>query len=410
MDASYDKLNLTKEQADAVLRLQLGQLTRLNKDKLTDERDTLEKTREKLQNLVDSDTAVRDFMKEEFSEMKSAFATPRRTKIEAEEGELQDEDLVKNSQSVIIVTRGGYIKRMELKEFEKQGRGTRGKKGTSNGSADNEVRHCFTCNDHDTLLMTTQRGIAYGLRAFQVPLGSRTAKGVPIPSVLPVKVGDTVTSVLPLSAFPDDEFCVLVTKYGFIKKTPLNAFEKLTSRGLVIASLEPGDSLSWCQKCTDNDDILIGSSNGIATRFEASTLRPTGRTSRGVRAMKLKLGDTLTDVNILHRGKNSQRVLAVTSAGYGKLVDPAEFTSRARGGAGVIAIKFKASIDDDTLSCLRIVNEKDEVLVITSKGVIVRQKVDAIPRQGRSATGVLIQKVDDGDQISSVSIVPKYIE
>jgi DNA gyrase subunit A len=408
MDTSNDKLSLSALQADAVLRLQLGQLTRLNKDKLTDERDTLEKSREKLQNLIDSDKAVRDLMISEFSEMKENFARPRRSKINAPEGELQDQDLVKNSRSVIIVTRGGYIKRMELKEFENQGRGTRGKKGTSNSSADNEVAHCFTCNDHDTLLMTTQRGIAYGLRAFQVPSGSRTAKGVPIPSVLPVKVDDIVTSVLPLSGFPKDEYCVLATDYGFIKKTPLAAFENLTLRGLVIATLEEGDSLSWCHKCTDSDDILIGSRNGMATRFEASTLRPTGRTSRGVRAMKLKSGDTLADVNILHRGENSQRVLAVTSAGYGKLIEPAEFHSRARGGVGVIAIKFKASAVDDKLSCLRIVNEDDEVLVITSKGVIVRQKVKAISCQKRTATGVMVQKVDGGDRISSVSIVPMY--
>ncbi len=411
MDPANKKLTLTKLQADAVLRLQLGQLTRLNKDKLSDEKKTLEESRIRLQDLMDNDTSVRNSMVEEFEHLKNKFGVPRRTKIEFEEGELEEMDLIQNSRSVVVVTRGGYIKRMPLKTFENQGRGTRGKKGTSNNSEENEIAHCFTCNDHDTLLMTTQRGIAYGLRAYQVPSGSRTAKGVPIPSVLPVKTDDVVTSVLPVHDFPEDEFIVVATKQGWIKKTPLKAFEKLTLRGLTIATLTGGDSLSWCQKCVDGDDILIGTSQGMATRFESSTLRPTGRTSRGVKSMKLKAGDTLADVNILKESPDSEYVLVVTANGYGKRIATEEFNTRARGGVGVISTKFK-KYTSDYVSCLRVVHEDDEVLVITSKGVIVRQKVSAISKQSRAATGVLVQKVDieNGDYISSVSIVPTYEE
>lgn len=415
MDTKNKKLGLSKEQADAVLKLQLGQLTRLNKNKLSDEKDTLKQSIVRLQDLMDSDTSVRNEMQEEFQKMKDKYGIPRRSKIQLAEGALEDMDLVQNSRSVIIVTRGGYVKRMPLKTFENQGRGTRGKKGTSNSSQENEVAHCFTCNDHDTLLMTTQRGVAYGLRAFQVPTGGRTAKGVPIPSVLPVKTDDLITSVLPVHEFSEDEYIVVATKQGWIKKTPLKAFEKLSSRGLVIATLDKGDSLKWCQKCTDSDDILIGTSNAMATRFQASSLRPTGRTSRGVKSMKLKPGDTLADVNILQgsddSGSTSEYVLVVTANGYGKRIKTEEFNARARGGVGVIATKFK-KFTSDSISCLRVVNEDDEVLVITSKGVIVRQKVSAIPSQSRSATGVIVQKVDtkNGDNISSVSIVPTYEE
>jgi DNA gyrase subunit A len=411
MSPKHEKLALSTEQANAVLKLQLGQLTRLNKNKLTDEKKTLKESMTKFKNLMDSDTSVRNLMIEEFGELSAKFGTPRKSKILTEEGALEDMDLVQNARNVIVVTRGGYIKRMPLKTFENQGRGTRGKKGTSSNSAsDDEVVHCFSCNDHDTLLMTTQRGIAYGLRAFQVPTGSRTAKGVPIPSVLPVKTDDIITSVLPVTEFTKDEYCVLATEKGWIKKTPLAAFENISSRGLTIASLGEGDSLKWCQKCADGDDILVGTTDGMASRFEASTLRPTGRTSRGVRAMKLKASDTLADVNILTGGQDSEFVLAVTSCGYGKRIKTNEFKARGRGGVGVIAIKFKKS--DDSLSCLRIVNEDDEVLVITSKGVIVRQKAGAIPAQSRAATGVLVQKVDTkkGDYISSVSTIPTYEE
>eukprot|EP00979_Chaetoceros_neogracilis_P005044 scaffold862_cov221-Chaetoceros_neogracile.AAC.3 len=336
------------------------------------------------------------------------------TKIVRDEGDLDDIDLVQNSRNVIVVTRGGYIKRMPLKTFENQGRGTRGKKGTSNGSSGSsadEVVHCFSCNDHDTLLMTTQRGIAYGLRAFQVPTGGRTAKGVPIPAVLPIRTDDVITSVLPVAEFSKDEFCVLATEQGWIKKTPLAAFENISSRGLTIASLGEGDSLKWCQKCADGDDILIGTKGGLASRFETSSLRPTGRTSRGVKSMKLKKGDTLADVNVLSSNESSEFVLAVTSNGYGKRIKTDDFTARARGGVGVIATKFKPG-SNDSLSCLRPVSKDDEVLVITSKGVIVRQKVSAISSQGRAATGVLVQKVDtaNGDSISRVSTVPTFEE
>ena len=255
-------------------------------------------------------------------------------------------------------------------------------------------------------LMTTQSGIAYGLRGYQVPEGGRTAKGTPIPSVLPVRADDIITSVLPVSQFSKDEYIVLATEFGWIKKTPLAVFEKLTSRGLIIATLADGDRLNWCEKCTDEDDILVCSTRGQATRFAASSLRPTARTSRGVKSMTLKKGDTITDMNIL-KGKGDESLLIVTREGYGKRVRNDEFRTTARGGSGVLAIKFKAGRVDDRVSTVRVVNEDDEVLLITSQGVIVRQVVKDIPCQGRAATGVLVQRVDSGDSISTVSIVPK---
>lgn len=419
MDEKNEALGLSREQADAVLKLQLGQLTRLNKGKLEDEKATLEASKKELKTLMTKDEAVLDVMNDEFEHLKTKFGTDRKTQIEVEEGEeLSEMDLIRNSRSVIVVTRGGYIKRMPLKTFESQRRGTRGKKGTSDQSEENEVAHCFTCNDHDTLLMVTRKGIAFGLRAFQVPTGGRTAKGTPIPAVLPVTLDDVVTTILPVSLFSNDEYIVLATENGWIKRTPLKAFENLTSRGLVIATLDDGDSLNWCHKCNDNDDILIGTSKGKAIRVQAEKLRPTGRQSRGVRAMNLLKGDTVADMNVV-KGSSSgadekamEYVLAVTSHGYGKRVPATEFRAQRRGGQGVIAIKFKSNPTDDSVSCLRVVQEDDEILLITSKGIMVRQKVGNIPSQGRAATGVVVQKVDveSGDQISSVSIVPTYEE
>lgn len=334
---------------------------------------------------------------------------------------------------------------MPLKTFESQGRGTRGKRGTATDEeVDSEVAHCFTCNDHDTLLMVTQRGIAYGMRAYQAPTGSRIAKGQPIASVLPIKPEDDITTILPISEFTDNEYLVLATEQGWIKKTPLNAFGNLSSRGLTIASLEENDCLKWCEKCNDANDILIGTSHGKAVRFAAAKLNPTGRTSRGVLAMKLGKDDTIADLNVLRSSllpeddcdendddgesepletsislqletepTHNEFLLAVTSHGFGKRVRTTEFRTQRRGGSGTIAIKFKKNRhSSDRMSCLRIVREDDEILVITAKGIMVRQKVSDIPSQGRAATGVMIQKVDveNGDHISSVSLVPKYEE
>jgi DNA gyrase subunit A len=353
-------------------------------------------------------------MSAEFLELSDKFGEERKTRIErGDDGELSDMDLIKNSRSVIVVLRSGYIKRMPLKDFESQSRGTRGKRGTTDvgNTNDDEVAHCFTCNDHDTLLMVTQRGIAFGIRAYQVPSASRTAKGQPIPSVLPVANDDTITAVLPVSEFSKDEYFVLATENGWIKKTALSAFENLSSRGLTIATLEPDDRLRWCHRCRDGDTILVGSNQGLATRFEANDLRPTGRTSRGVIAMRLRKGDRIADVNVLSGSdaKARESVLTITKQGFGKRVATTDFPINARGGRGVIAIKFKKDVEDH-VSCLLAAQPDDEILLITSKGIMVRQKVANIPAQSRSATGVTIQRLDEGDHITQVSIVPKYEE
>ncbi len=297
---------------------------------------------------------------------------------------------------------------MELKAFESQGRGTRGKQGSS---VDDEVVHCITCNDHDTILMVSETGVVRGLRAYQVPTASLRAKGTPIPSVLNTKIGESVTAMLAVTEFTEDEYLVMATKQGMIKRTPLKVLEKITARGLIMASLVEGDRLDWANKCTDEDDILIGSSLGKATRFEATELRPTGRTSRGVKAMNLNPGDTLAAMNILKADKSDddESVLIITEQGFGKRVSTDEFKATGRGKKGVISTKFKkpkSGEEEDNVAGFLVVKEDDEILISTSKGVMVRQRVTEINTYSRSAKGVLVQKLNDSDKITSISIVP----
>lgn len=296
---------------------------------------------------------------------------------------------------------------MELKAFESQRRGTKGKKGSS---ADDEVVHCITCNDHDTLLMVSQTGVVRGLRAYQVPTASRTAKGTPLPSVLNTNIGESVTAMLAVSEFTDEEYLVLTTKQGMIKRLPLKELEKITSRGKVVATLQEGDRLVWANKCTDQDEILIGSSLGKAIRFDASEVRPTGRTSMGVKSMNLNPGDTIASMNILSADKSDKEsfVLVITEQGNGKRVSTDEFKKTARATKGVIAIKFDEKKEDrDKVEGFLVVQEEDEILISTSKGIMVRQKVSGISSFGRPAKGTRVQKLDDSDKITSISIVPE---
>ncbi|CAM9940419.1 unnamed protein product, partial [Phaeothamnion confervicola] len=297
-----DGFGLSSEQADAILGLRLGRLTSMEETKLRAEHVELTHQVARLRDLMADDGKTNELMVAELTELKRMHAVPRRTVIKPDEGELNEEDLLANDRSVIVATAAGYIKRMPLEEFAAQNRGTRGKAGAKMSDDEDVVVHFFLCQqDHDTLLFVSDRGVAYGIRAFQVPLASRTAKGVPFPQVLPLTAGEQISSIIPVSQFNENEYLVLLTKRGFIKKTSLAAFSSMTARGLIIINLEADDNLRWVKRCSETDSVIIGTEQGYASRFLADSkqLRPTGRTSRGVKAMKYRKNDFPVDMDIL---------------------------------------------------------------------------------------------------------------
>ncbi|CBN74882.1 DNA gyrase subunit A [Ectocarpus siliculosus] len=383
---------LSQEQADAILALRLGRLTSMEEGKLKAEAEDLKAAMERLEGVMNEDSKVMDIIVEELTEAKNKHAVPRRTMIKPDEGELHEEDLLANDNSVVVVTAAGYIKRMPLEEFTAQNRGTRGKAGAKMSSDHDVVQHFFTCQDHDTILFVSDKGVAYGIRAFQVPVGSRTAKGVPVPQVLPIAGDEQIASVLAVDDFREDEYLVLLTQKGYIKRTPLAAFKSTSSRGLIIISLGEDDTLRWVKRCCDENGIVIGSKQGYATRFLANQkdLRPSGRTSRGVK-------------------EEGHSLLVLTTRGYGKRVALNEFKTTRRGGKGVIALKLRQKLED-TLACFRIVGADDEIMLSTAQGTIVRQRAGAIARQSRTATGVIVQKLDANDGIKDVALVPEISE
>jgi DNA gyrase subunit A len=322
---------------------------------------------------------------------------------------------------------------MPVNTFEAQSRATRGKKGTGM-KEDDGVEHFLTCCDHDSILFFSDRGVVYCLRAYQIPTGSRTSRGVPIVQMLPIPRNEKITSIVPVTEFSNDEYLVMLTCGGFIKKTALSAFSNIRANGLIAISLEEGDQLRWVRLARVEDSIIIGARQGKAIHFRASheQLRPLGRDTRGVRAMKLEAKDELIGMDILpgalianldqdsteadsdtedlneeDLGNVSAQepcVLIITMGGYGKRVPVSQFKLYNRATKGKIATKFR--MPKDQLAALMVVNQGDELMMVTSRGIIIRQAVDAISHQSRMATGVRVQRLDEDDAIAAVALVP----
>ncbi|BDI14761.1 DNA gyrase subunit A [Nostoc cf. commune SO-36] len=434
---------LSEVQADAILQMQLRRLTALEADKIRLEHDELQAKITDLQDILARRERVLEIIETEVAQLKTNFATPRRTIITHAEGEIDERDLIANEKAIILLTQQGYIKRMPVNTFEAQSRATRGK-AAAKVKDDDTVEHFLTCCDHDSVLFFSDRGVVYCLKAYQIPVGSRTSRGTPIVQMLPIPKEEKITSIVPVDEFSDDEYLVMLTKGGNIKKTALAAFSNIRANGLIAISLEEGDQLRWVRRARVEDSIIIGSRLGMAIHFRCTheQLRPLGRATRGVKSMKLKKGDELVGMDIipaaildtLDTGTEESEieeietedienveettevevtgivgpwVLVITMGGYGKRVPVAQFRLQNRAGQGLMATKFKNRKTKDKLATLRIVNnDDDEIMMVTNRGIIIRQAVNAISIQSRSATGVRVQRLDEDDAITGVAIVP----
>ncbi|MGF1601185.1 MAG: DNA gyrase subunit A [Thermosynechococcaceae cyanobacterium] len=430
-----DDFGLSEPQSDAILQMQLRRLTALEAEKIHREHDDLQVKIADCEDILNRRERRLEIIETEVTDLKTKFATPRRTQLVfGAGGQLDDMDLIANEQSVILVTEQGYIKRMATNTFEAQSRATRGRAGARIKEND-AVEHFFACCDHDSILLFSDRGVVYCVHAYQIPVVSRTARGVPIVQLLPIPRNERITSVVPVSEFSEDEFLVMMTSGGYIKKTALSAFANIRSNGLIAISLEEGDQLRWVRSARVDDSIVIGSRLGMAIHFRADhqQLRPLGRATRGVRSMNLRDGDELIGIDVLpsaviagltESGDEPDLddaieeevpetpgpwILVITTNGYGKRVPVEQFRLQNRAGKGLIATKFKpkkAKQKQDQLATLRVVNAEDELMLVTSRGVIIRQSAIDISSQSRSATGVRVQRLDEDDFIAAVALVP----
>ncbi len=437
---------LSEVQADAILQMQLRRLTALEADKIRLEHEELQVQIADLQDILDRRERVLEIIETEVTQIKTQFATPRRTIITHAEGDIDDIDLIANEKVLILLTKQGYIKRMPVNTFEAQSRATRGKAGAK-VKDDDTIEHFLTCCDHDSVLFFSDRGVVYSLRTYQIPIGSRTSRGTPIVQMLPIPKEEKITSIVPVDEFTSEEYLVMLTKGGNIKKTALEAFSNIRANGLIAISLEEGDQLRWVRRAKVEDSIIIGSRHGMAIHFRCThdQLRPLGRATRGVKSMKLKPGDELVGMDILpaailetldteteaeieeetidieetteieeisetteapNSNSTGPWVLVITMGGYGKRVPVGQFRLQNRAGQGLTATKFKNRKTKDKLATLRIVNSDEEIMMATNRGIIIRQTVNAISVQSRSATGVRVQRLDEDDAITGVAIVP----
>jgi DNA gyrase subunit A len=421
---------LSQTQADAILQMQLRRLTALEAEKIQAEHEDLQSQIADLNDILARKERIEAIIQSELDSIKQTHATPRRTEILQGEGGLLDKDLIANEQSVILVTEQGYIKRMAVSTFEAQSRATRGKAAAKMKENDG-VEHFMTCCDHDTVLFFSDRGVVYSLDAYQIPATSRTARGIPIVQMLPISQSEKITSLIAVSEFTEDEFLVMLTRQGNIKKTALSAFANIRSNGLIAISLQEDDELRWVRLATVEDSVIIGTRQGMAIHFKADNqqLRPLGRSTKGVKSMKLKGKDELISMDIIPaqivatidtNGEEEEEdngeelsseevdkgpwLLAITNNGYGKRVPITKFRLQNRAGMGVRAIKFKTK--DDCLVAIDIVNPEEELMIVTNRGIMIRQSVQAISLQSRNATGVRVQKLDKDDAIAAVAPIP----
>ncbi|MFM7515275.1 MAG: DNA gyrase subunit A, partial [Cyanobium sp.] len=427
-----ERFSLSDLQADAILQMQLRRLTALEADKIRLEHEDLLARIADYKDILARRERVLELIETELRQLRDRYNTPRRTEILDVEGGLDDIDLIANERSVVLLTETGYLKRMAVSDFEATSRGTRGKAGTRS-QGEEAVKLFISCNDHDNLLLFSDRGVVYTVPAYRVPVGSRAAKGTPIVQLLPIPREEQITSLLAVSEFTDDGVLVMLTSGGFIKRTRLSAFANIRSNGLIAIDLVEGDALTWVRLALPGDSVLIGSRQGMTIHFRLSDeeLRPLGRTARGVRAMNLRPGDRLVSMDVLPAeladrvassgaaagddegdeldGEDAAAsegpwVLVATAAGLGKRVPVDQFRLQKRAGMGLRAIKFRQP--DDVLVGLKVLGAGEELLLVSEKGVIVRTQADAVPQQSRAATGVRLQKLDARDRLAEVVLVP----
>ena len=378
---------LSEQQAQAILDMQLQRLTALQKDKLMEDYGEILDEIASLQAILDSEQRLRDVMREEFTEILELYGDERRTEIQASQQDLTAEDLITEEDMVVTVSHQGYAKTQPLAVYQAQRRGGRGKTATSVKDED-FVEHLLTANSHDTLMCFSNKGKVYWLRVFQIPQGSRGAKGRPLVNMLPLEDGERITTLLPTRDMPADAFVFMATANGTVKKTPVERFARQRASGLIALELEEGNHLVGVAITDGRSDILLVASSGKAARFKESDVRAVGRTARGVRGIRLRPGQSVIALII---PQPDGFLLTASENGYGKRTEVAAFPVRGRGAQGVIAMQGGAR--NGPLVGAAQVFAGDEIMLISDQGTLVRTAADEVSVLGRNTQGIRLIKL-----------------
>ncbi|BAL25845.1 DNA gyrase subunit A [Azoarcus sp. KH32C] len=397
---SANGYRLSDVQAQAILELRLQRLTGLEQDKIVAEYREVMDVITDLLDILARPERITAIIVEELGAIRMQFGDPRRSEIVLNTGEINIEDLIAPEDMVVTLSHGGYFKRQPLADYRAQRRGGRGKQAT--GMKDDDfIDRLFVANTHDYILCFSSRGRVYWLKVYEVPEGTRNSRGRPIVNLFPLVEGEKINAVLPVQAFDDDHFVFMATAEGTVKKTSLTAFANPRKAGIIAASLDDGDRLIGVAITNGDSDVMLFSDAGKAVRFHEGDVRPMGREARGVRGMTLEDGQRV--IAMLVSKSEDLSVLTATENGYGKRTPVAEYTRHGRGTKGMIAIQTSERNGKLVGACL--VEESDEVMLISTGGVLIRTKVQDIRELGRATQGVTLINLDETDSLASIEKV-----
>ena len=396
-DVLMERFKLSEKQSEAILEMKLRRLTGLEREKIEAELKELREKIDYYKRLLSDKDLVKQVIKEELTEIKEKYSSARITKITDEAKDLDVEDLIAEEEVAITVTKAGYVKRLPVATYRQQKRGGKGMQGVNLKEAD-FVEHLFISSTHAYLLFFSSRGRVYRLKAYEIPEASRHARGTAIVNVLPLEKGETIAAVIATKDFPEDEYLMFATSSGMVKKTSMKLYDRTRRDGLIAINLKENDTLISVQRVAEGEKVMMVSSVGKAIMWDESEVRAMGRDTMGVRGMTVNADARVLGMEIARPGTE---LLVITELGYGKRTPVEEYPSHHRGGQGVYTITMTAK--KGLLSAMKIVEENDEIMIITEEGVVVRTPVSGVSQLGRSTQGVHVMNVAGKDKVSAVA-------
>ncbi|KVF76128.1 DNA gyrase subunit A [Burkholderia sp. FL-7-2-10-S1-D7] len=396
---------LSDTQAQEILQMRLQRLTGLEQDKIIGEYREVMAQIADLLDILARPERITTMIGEELTAVKAEFGDARRSKIELNATELNTEDLITPQDMVVTMSHAGYVKSQPLSEYRAQKRGGRGKQATQM-KEDDWIETLFIANTHDYILCFSNRGRVYWVKVYEVPQGSRNSRGRPIVNMFPLQEGEKINVVLPVKEFSADKFIFMATSLGTVKKTPLEAFSRPMKKGIIAVGLDDGDFLIGASITDGAHDVMLFSDAGKAVRFDENDVRPMGREARGVRGMQLEDGQQV--IAMLVAGSEEQTVLTATENGYGKRTPITEYTRHGRGTKGMIAIQ--TSERNGKVVAATLVDAEDQIMLITTAGVLIRTRVSEIREMGRATQGVTLISLDEGTKLSGLQQIAEAEE
>ncbi len=397
-------LDLSEKQAQAILDLRLQRLTGLEREKIEEEYQEILKTIEWLESVLADEAKLFNIIKEELLEIKRKFGDGRRTRITEDISKLNMEDLIAEEDVVITLTHNNYIKRMPLDTYRNQKRGGRGVTGMGTKEED-FVENMLITTTHHTILFFTNRGRVYHLKGYDIAESSRIAKGTAIINLLTLEVNEKITAVIPINKFAEGKFLFMATRKGIVKKTDLLDFDTARKGGLIALTLDDDDELIGVKLTDGNRHVILGTRDGMAIAFAEEDVRAMGRNAHGVRGIRLREEDEVVGMDNL---KKNGEVLSVTEAGYGKRTPTSEYRLQARGGKGLI--NFKVTDKTGVVVGLKVVRPEQELMLITTEGIVIRTNVDEISVISRNTQGVMLMRTDSHDRVASMATMDQKSE